>query len=229
MFIWLRRRLLLLKVLTLRFWGVLWSVCCKSGVCYESESYLKCLCSMLLCSCEFKFFGKLGIQETFKNSSQMLNRVSLSKKHITYLASCNFITSGNHVSVKKITFVCLWLANLGCWMVTVHSKYKFNKFFEVLKGHSITHHNFYFTEEKRVEGLHGTMIYWLKIQGRSKFGSNFNPSEIDQMSTSYFQGPLFNIWNLSLKRYHKVFSWNIEMIFKTICWDPLLICFWTYA
>ena len=58
--------------LILRFWGVLWSVCSKSEVCYESEvlyekkSYLKCLCCMLLCSCEFKFFGKLGIQENFK-------------------------------------------------------------------------------------------------------------------------------------------------------------------
>ena len=56
-------------------------------------------------------------------------------------------------------------------------------------------------------------FYWLKTQVCSKFGSVFNPSEIDQMSTSYFQGPLFNSWTLSLKRYHKVFSCNIEMIF----------------
>ena len=33
---------------------------------YEKKSYLKCFCCMLLCSCEFKFFGKLGIQENFK-------------------------------------------------------------------------------------------------------------------------------------------------------------------
>ena len=43
-------------------------------------------------------------------------------------------------------------------MLTLHSKYKFNKLFQVLKGHSVTDHDFCFTEEKRVKGLHGTII-----------------------------------------------------------------------
>ena len=42
------------------------------------------------------------------------------------------------------------------------------------------------------EGLHGTVIYWLKTLGYSKFGSVFNPVEIDQMSTSYFRGLVLN-------------------------------------
>ena len=92
-----------------------------------------------------------------------------------------------------------------------------------MKGHSVTDHDFCFTEGKRVEDLHGAMIYSLKTQACCKFGSVSDPSEIDQMSASYFQGPLSNPFRTT--RFLPVqklsfFQILLPLGYKTICRCP---------